>query len=180
MNFTPFPGIKTDRLLLRKTEESDVEEMLFLRSDKIVNKYIERAEEDKTKTNADALKFIRMITGDIENNKSITWAISMKGDPKMIGSICLWNFSEDKKVAEVGYSLYPDFFRKGIMSESLIQIINYGFGELKLEKIEAYTHKENESSKRLLEKNDFHLIFGKVDKHNAANLVYVIENECVR
>ena len=42
INFNPFPGITTDRLLLRAVSKSDVKEIFFLRSDEIVMKYIDK------------------------------------------------------------------------------------------------------------------------------------------
>ena len=41
MNITTFPEINTERLILRKIEESDSDVILILRSDKIVNKFID-------------------------------------------------------------------------------------------------------------------------------------------
>ena len=68
----------------------------------------------------------------------------------MIGTISLWKFSEDKKTAEVGYDLNPVFHNKGIMTEALNCVLKYGFTQLQLDKIEAYTHKENQASRKLL------------------------------
>ena len=150
MNFKPFPEITTERLFLRKIEESDCDVILFLRSDKNVTKYIERPESRKTKNKSEALKFIKELDGYIDNNESISWGITLKNNPKLVGTICLWNFSQNNKRAEVGYDLDPEFQRLGIMNEALINIINYGFKKLKLDSIEAFTHKENESSKKLL------------------------------
>ena len=87
----------------------------------------------------------------------------------------MWNFSQDNKKAEVGYDLNPLFQRKGIMSEALKNIIAFGFNELRLNKIEAFTHKENESSKNLLEKNGFILMEQKKDEKNRSNLIFEIE-----
>lgn len=176
MNFTPFPLLKTERLLLRKIKESDSDVILFLRSDKTVNKFIERTENRKTKNKNDALKFIKEITEAIEKNKSISWGITLKDNPQIIGTICLWNFSKDKKNAEVGYDLNPKFQQKGIMNEALKSIINFGFNTLKLNKIEAYTHKHNLSSKNLLEKNKFKFIEDKKDEYNADNIIFELKN----
>lgn len=177
MKFQPFPEIKTERLLLRKIKVSDVDEVLFLRSDKTVTKYIERSENSQTKNKADALKFIQEIISEgFENSKSITWKITLKTNQKMIGSICLWNFSENYKTAEVGYDLNPIFQNKGIMSEALQCVIDYGFKKLKLDAIEAFTHIKNENSKKLLEKNCFKLIDYRKDDNNVANIIYKIQN----
>jgi len=93
----------------------------------------------------------------------------------MIGSICLWNFSKNKKIGEVGYDLSQKFQRKGIMNESLKSILDFGFGKLNLNVIEAFTHRLNESSKKLLVKNGFKLVKDKNDEDNLDNVVYEIK-----
>lgn len=175
MKFQPFPEINTERLLLRKITPLDVNEILFLRSDKTVNEFIKRSENRQTKNKTDALEFIKKITTEIEENKSISWEITLKNKPKMIGSICLWNFSDNKKTAEMGYALNPQFQNQGIMSEALKSVINYGFSKLNLHKIEAFTHCKNEPSKRLLEKNGFTFIDHRKDEGNASNIIFEIE-----
>ena len=176
MKFKSFPEIKTKRLFLRKIEESDCNVILFLRSDETVNKFIERPENRKTKNKTEAIKFIKEINEAYLKNKSIAWGITLKNDPKIIGTICLWNFSQNNKTAEVGYDLDPKFHKKGIMSEALKMIVDFGFIELKLDKIEAFTHKENENSIRLLKKIGFHFIENRKDVDNEFNIVFELEN----
>ena len=178
MKFKPFPEIKTERLFLRKIESSDSDVMLFLRSDETVTKFIERPENRKTKNISDALKFIKELDEYLETNKSISWGITLKNDSKIIGTICLWNFSQDNKIAEVGYDLDPRFQKKGIMNETLKVIIDYGFKELNLDKIEAFTHYENENSKKLLENNGFEFIKKRKDLDNKSNIIYELKNAC--
>ena len=170
MTFQPFPVLTTERLILRELKESDHQLVLFLRSDKTVNAFIERPEDRKTKTTEDAIRFIKEINGYAKNNTSIAWGITLKEQPNIVGTICLWNFSEDQKTVEVGYDLYPQFQGMGIMSEALKCVVDYGFKKLELEKIEAYTHRGNEASKRLLEKNNFTLVPDKND--NEFNIVF--------
>jgi len=172
MNFNPFPELHTERLLLRRIQKSDAASILFLRSDETVNKYIRRKESDKTKNLDDAINFIIKIDKGLTDNSFISWGICLKNNDKIIGSICLWNFSADRKEAEMGYDLSPSFQRQGIMTEAMKKVVEYGFQELALDKIEAYTHKENEGSKRLLEKNQFMLVPEKKDAHNEANLIF--------
>jgi len=176
MKFKSFPEIKTERLFLRKIEEFDYDVILFLRSDETVTKFIKRPENRKTKNKADAIKFIKEINDAFEKNKSFSWGITLINDSKIIGTICLWNFSQNSKTAEVGYDLDPKFQRKGIMSEALKMIIDFGFKELKLDKIEAFTHKENESSKILLKKNGFYFIEDRKDLDNESNIIFELEN----
>lgn len=172
MNFIPFPELKTDRLLLRRIQKSDAEIILFLRSNETVNKYIYRKESDKTKSLADALDFISKIDSGIKDHSFISWGMSLSDQNKIIGTICLWNFSADQKEAELGYDLSPSFQGQGFMTEALKKVVYYGFQVLALDKIVAYTHRDNESSKRLLEKNQFILAPEKKDAHNEANMIF--------
>jgi ribosomal-protein-alanine N-acetyltransferase len=174
MNIKTFPELKTERLFLRKIEEPDSDVILFLRSDKTINKFIERPEHRQTKTRADAIKQIKTINEESQNNTSISWGITLKDNPKIIGTICLWNFSKDNKTAEVGYNLIPTFQSKGIMNEALKSVVNFGFIELSLDTIEAFTHIENESSKKLLEKNGFHFVENRKDDDNLSNMIFEI------
>lgn len=176
MNLTPFPEITTEKLLLRKISNIDAESILFLRSDKIVNQFIQRPPERQINTLDKALAHINKLNIQTENNQSITWGISLKDSTTVIGSICLWNFSNNNTVAEVGYDLHPDYHGKGIMSESLNSVIQFGFEKLQFQKIEAYTHLKNESSKMLLERNGFNLVENKFDEDNTSNIIFEIIN----
>ena len=169
MNQNIFPEIKTERLLLRRLRTSDWEMIAYLRSDKEINKYIKRSSaESKEK----ALEFISKTNSGIEKQYLLYWIITKKNNDQMIGSICLWNFSKDRKIAEVGYDLSPKFQGKGIMDESLKSILDFGFKNLQLDLIEAYTHRENEPSKKLLERNGFKLVVNKKDQYNPDNIIY--------
>ncbi|WP_420572839.1 GNAT family N-acetyltransferase [Kordia sp.] len=173
MNTNTFPEIQTERLLLRRLQVSDWEVVSYIRSDKKMNEFIKRPIDPSKEA---ALKFITRINNNIDTNTVYHWVITKQNDPKMIGSICLWNFSEDKKTAEVGYDLSTAFQGKGIMNETLKTILEFGFHTLQLDTIEAYTDRRNESSKRLLEKNQFSIVLGKKDSDNEDNIVYEIKN----
>ncbi len=168
-----FSEIRTERLTLRKLKNSDWESISYLRSDKIVNEFVTRP---SAESKDEALEFIAKICNGIENRNMLYWAIAEKGNDQMIGSICLWNFSKDGRTAEVGYDLSPKFQGKGIMSESLKFILEFGFETLDLNLIEAYTSGQNERSKKLLERNHFVIVVGKNDDHNQNNLIYGIGN----
>lgn len=173
MSFHPFPELSTNRLRLRRTLGSDAEAVFFLRSDPAVNALVKRP---MPQTLADAAEFIRLRQLDIANEKLLYWSICLKDDPQMIGSICLWNFSEDKKQAEVGYDLHTDFHQQGIMHEAMQAVLDYGFGPQKLAVIEAYTQNDNIGSQKLLLKNGFVLQAERKDEDNPKNLIFVIQH----
>ena len=171
-NHFKYPIIETDRLTLRFLEVHDWEAILFLRSDEIVNALIERP---LTYTKEEAIAFIDKIQKGSKKKDHYYWPIALKQNNIMIGSICLWNFSEDRKIAEVGYDLRPDYHKKGIMNEAMISVLKFGFHNLELEEIEAYTHKDNTSSKNLLTRNGFKLIENKTDSDNKNNVIYSLK-----
>jgi ribosomal-protein-alanine N-acetyltransferase len=151
-NFTPFPVLNTERLTLRQLISSDDKEIFALRSDDNVNKYLGRK---PGKSIDDAKHFIQTINENIQRNDSIYWAITLNGTDKLIGTICLFDFSNDNLKAEIGYELLPDFQGKGIMQEAASKVIKFGIQYIGLNSIEAYTHSKNEKSTRLLEKLNF-------------------------
>lgn len=151
-NFKPFPVLKTERLILRQLVSSDANEIFALRSDRNVNKYLNRI---PSKSIDDAKTFIQTINENIQRNDSIYWAITLSNTDKLIGTICLFDFSDDNLKAEIGYELLPDFQGKGIMQEAISKVIDFGIQHIGLNSIEAYTHSENQSSTRLLEKFNF-------------------------
>ena len=118
-----FTELETDRLLLTRLKTSDWKMISFLRSDQEVNKFVKRS---SAATQEEALTFIQKINHSIDHQHSYYWKIAERNNDQMIGSICLWNFSEDEKSAEIGYDLSPDYQGKGIMNESLSRIIEFG------------------------------------------------------
>ena len=176
MHKNNFLEITTERLFLRRLKQSDWEMISYLRSDKEVNKFVKRPNADSKEK---ALEFISKTNKGIDDQNLYYWTITEKNSPEMIGSICLWNLSKDRKTAEVGYDLSPKFQGKGIMNESLRSILEFGFKNLNLDFIEAYTQKNNESSKKLLERNGFILIPDKKDEDNHENIIYEIKKQLI-
>ncbi|TCJ14122.1 N-acetyltransferase [Flaviaesturariibacter flavus] len=150
--FTPFPVLKTDRLTLRQLVISDDREIFALRSDEAVNKYLGRK---ASQSIDDVRSFIQAINENIRKNVSIYWAITLNGRDKLVGTICLFDFSGDGSRAEIGYELLPGFQGNGIMQEAISKVIEFGIKDIGLKSIEAYTHRDNQGSVRLLEKSHF-------------------------
>jgi [ribosomal protein S5]-alanine N-acetyltransferase len=152
MNFSPFPQLITERLLLRQLSLNDAEEIFALRSNEIVNKHLGRP---KAQSIDEAKNFINKINAGIESNQSVYWAICLQDQIKLIGTICLWNFSDEENKAEIGYELLPQFHGKGIMQEAFLKVVEFGFQTLQLDRIEAWTTMQNENSIKILERNNF-------------------------
>lgn len=167
-SFDPFPVLQTSRLRLRDFSEEDYAQVFFLRSDKEVNKYIKRVHPKEIE---EAIAFVDKVQSSMKKGENVNWAICKKEDLKMMGSICLWNFSSDHKTAEVGYDLHPDYQNMGYMNEALKAVLQYGFEELLLDHIKAFTHRSNESSKKLLKNNGFVIVPDEKDVDNKDNII---------
>jgi [ribosomal protein S5]-alanine N-acetyltransferase len=164
--------LETERLALKEIHENYAEDILKIRSNEVVNRFVKR---NSPKNNYDALQFILTIKGRTRNNQTFYWGISLKDHLNLIGTICLWNFSEDRKTAEVGYEMLPDYHGKGLMSEALQAVLNYGFNELSLQEILAFTNRFNENSKKLLLRHSFVLEEDRKDEGFPDNLVFSLK-----
>ncbi len=169
LSFEPFPQLTTERLLLRAPQVEDALAVLYLRSDPTINQYVQRS---KPKDLIDAINFLANIKQGWQEANHIYWAIQLKDNPDMIGSICLWHFSDLGDQAEVGYDLSVAYQGQGIMKEALEVVINFGFITLKLTSILAFTHRANQASKRLLERQGFVHLPDRTDPHNEDNIIY--------
>ncbi len=151
-NFTPFPTLTTDRLVLRKITMEDAPELFIQRTDERIMKYIERP---RPASIDDTYAFINLIAEREKNNDLVTWGITLKNDTKLIGTVCFLNIQKENYRSELGYALHPDHWGKGIMNEVLEAVINYGFKEMILHSIEANINPANIGSQKLLEKQGF-------------------------
>ena len=152
INFTPFPILETERLLLRRITENDVNEIFALRSDPETMKYIPRP---LVKSVDEAVEHIAIIDSKIINNEGINWAITFKDSTKLIGIIGHYKIKSEHFRAEIGYMLLPKYNGKGIITEAVKEVVKYGFNEMKLHSIEALIDPDNFKSERVLQKCSF-------------------------
>ena len=151
--FFPFPEIRTARLLLRRLEKTDALEILSMRSDESVMKYIGK---EPLKTLEEAEAWILVVQELLDTNEGITWAISLLDEPAvLIGTMGLWRMIKQHHRAEVGYMLHSAHWNKGIAKEALQAIIKYGFEIINLHSIEAHINPDNIASASILEKTGF-------------------------
>lgn len=151
-NFTSFPVLTTQRLTLRQPGLNDEKEIFTLRSDSEVHKYLDRK---IAETMDDARNFIMKVNQSINNNDALYWAITFSDKNILVGTICLFNFSDEHNKSEIGYELLTNFQGHGIMTEAVEKVIDYAFYTIKVKKIEAFVHNNNLRSIKLLERFSF-------------------------
>lgn len=152
LNFSPFPTIETERLVLRKITDEDLTDYHVLRNDVEAMKYLNKEE---PQTIEFIQNLIQKIDTGIQNNTAINWAISLKEKPTLIGSIGFHYINLDHHRAEIGYMLLPNYWQQGITNEAIKAVIHFGFTLMKLHSIEAHINPENQASRNLLLKNGF-------------------------
>lgn len=165
------PILNTERLSLLPLSPYDGKAIFNLRSNTEVNKYLERSPPTDI---SEVEAFIEKITTGFETSKWYYWSIFSNSE--LIGTICIWNFSNDKTIAELGYELHPKYQGNGFMSEALKTVVQFAFEKLHLKQLDAFTHKKNEVSTRLLLKHSFVQDFSRVDEENANHIIFKLEN----
>jgi [ribosomal protein S5]-alanine N-acetyltransferase len=152
LQFSPFPALETERLLLQQITPGDAAALFEMRSDKDIMKYIDRP---LAQTVDDALALIQVITDALQKNEGITWGIYLKEGSPLLGTLGFWRILKEHYRAEIGYLLHPSLQGKGLMQEAVRKVLHHGFANMQLHSVEANVNPANAASIRLLEKTGF-------------------------
>lgn len=91
----------------------------------------------------------------ITENTMIAWQIERKNDHSPCGQIGFYRNDKENHRGEVGYMIAPSCAGKGICSEALTAVLDYGFNEIKFHSIEGNVNPGNSTSIHILEKHGF-------------------------
>ena len=152
VEFTEFPVLQTERLILRDLEPQDAADVLVFRGDPYVQRYNSRPLKDLS----EALDFIQEHDAMYLRQDGILWGVTLKGPGRVIGSVGFGQWSYSNR-AMLGYDLAHEYWGRGIASEAVREIIRFGFGPMRLNRIEAATIEDNHESRRLLDRLGFTL-----------------------
>ncbi|SFO63421.1 GNAT family N-acetyltransferase [Amycolatopsis rubida] len=155
--------LETDRLLLRRFAEADVENLVRLDSDPRVMRFL--AGEPTPRAEIEQ-KVLPEILGDYERGPAGRWAAVEKTTGEFIGWISLQP-PEDGSTAELelGYRLLAKAWGRGYATEGARAAIHKGFTELGTRRVWAQTMAVNTPSRRVLARSGltylrtFHLHF---------------------
>lgn len=152
LNFKPFPIIETERLVLREITKKDADRFFLLRSNKDAMRYIDKPLAESV----DEIKsFIKYIEQKRKDNEAISWGVTLKDKGELIGTISYHSIQKENYRAELGYMLLPEYWHKGLISEAIPKVIDYGFNNMKLHSIEANINPDHNVSRKVLEKFKF-------------------------
>lgn len=138
--------LETERLIIRKFDERDIDAVFAIRSDTGMMRFI-REPQDREETAA----WIKLISSHWNDAKIGFCAVIKKGSNEFLGWCGLWRLKETGET-EVGYAIAKKFQGKGYAREAAEAFLIYGFDVLNLKKIVAVARPENTASRRVMEK----------------------------
>jgi ribosomal-protein-alanine N-acetyltransferase len=146
-----FPIIRTNRYLLRQFAETDLENVFTGLSHPDVIKYY-----GVNFTSLEATKKQMKWFAELENNGAgIWWAVCSPDNTIFYGAGGLYYVNKEHKKAEIGFWLLPDYWKNGMMTEIIPVIVNYGFDQMGLHRIEGFVESGNFNCKNAMAKLNF-------------------------
>ncbi len=147
--YTKIPTLHTARLALRQMHPIDAEDMYEYACREDVTKYLLWSPHPSLPYTRDYLRCVsrRYAAGDFYD-----WAIIEQESRKMIGTCGFAKIDFENHSAEIGYVLNPDFHKNGYAHEAATRVMEFGFSELELHRIEARFMEGNEPSLRVMQK----------------------------
>ncbi|MBE7179350.1 MAG: GNAT family N-acetyltransferase [Mucilaginibacter polytrichastri] len=153
MDLHPFPTIETRRLCLRQINIDDAWEIYRIYNNERALEFIERS---KLEAEESALEIIEKHRREREKGRSLYWGLSFNEQPeKMIGAIGFCNISKTHARAEIRYVLHPENHGKKLMNEAFQAVLQHGFSEMHLHRIESWINQNNKAAIALLRKQGF-------------------------
>ena len=137
---------ETERLILRKMDERDAAAVFAMRNDADIMRFIREPQQRQETDN-----WIKLISSRWQTEKIGLGAVIEKSSEKFIGWCGLWRLIETGET-EIGYAIDKNFWGRGYATEASARYLQYGFGELKLDKIVAVARSENAASLRVMER----------------------------
>lgn len=151
----PFPVLETERLVLREITLEDASFWLRNFSDPEVVELT--AFEPPVDLDAAKDEITQYAIRLFEQGAGFRWGITVRPSRELIGTLGYHGWvREGGSRARVGYELMREYRRRGIMTEAMRAILAYGFGSMKLNRVEVLTDPTNVRSIRLLERLGFH------------------------
>jgi [ribosomal protein S5]-alanine N-acetyltransferase len=151
-SFDPFPVLETPRLVLRELVIEDAEAVFRNSSDPQVARFLGRDPDASLEV---SLKRVQSCVDALKEHTGIRWAITLRGDPTLLGTVGFWKWNKPSFYAEIGYELGPAHWNKGYMTEAVRAALAFGFEHMDLNRVEANTDPDNLASRRVVEKLGF-------------------------
>jgi ribosomal-protein-alanine N-acetyltransferase len=147
--FSHMPRLTTSRLILRPMHVTDAYDMYEYACREDLTEYLLWSPHPSVDYTRDYLAYIQ---SRYSKGEFYDWAITLKDTGKMIGTVGFTKIDCPHNSAEIGYVLNPDYHGVGLGSEAAAEILRFGFGELRLHRIEARFMQGNDASLAVMKK----------------------------
>ncbi|WP_050614717.1 GNAT family N-acetyltransferase [Bacillus testis] len=147
--YSQLPELETERLLLRKLTAADTNDMYEYTSNENVSAYVTW---DRHQSPADTDRFIQFVLNQYRGQKIAPWGIEYKQDKKLIGTIDFVKWNPAHYTAEIGYAISQRYWGQGITTEAAQAVIEFGFTNMRLQRIQARCLSENIGSEKVMVK----------------------------
>ncbi len=139
--------IETERLALRYLRPEDLDDFHALTSDPEINRYMD---DGQPLSREMTLRWIEVSLANYEARGYGCFAVTMRGEDRMIGFAGFARPGDRPGVTEIIYALPKPLWGQGYATEIARGLIRFGFERGGLERIEATVDPANEPSKRVL------------------------------
>ena len=148
INHTGTVPLETDRLVLRRTVKSDIDEFFFIQPNPNIRRYL------GTNRLGDDLEKNRKYFNEEKYNELnyYRWTIVRKEDNKILGCIYLNIHDEKARTAGIDYWIREDAWGNGYTTEASRKILNFAFDTLNINRIESCGGKDNPGTYKVMEK----------------------------
>jgi len=146
--------LNTTRLLLRPLNEHDASALFGIFSDPRVTRYLARGAWPSI---SDAHERIARDIEAMGSGKYLCLGVVRRADQALVGECSLFNWLPQSRRAELGYALGHEAWGHGYINEALQALLEHGFSEMALNRVEADIDPRNLASAKTLE----HLGFQK-------------------
>ncbi|MDF2986172.1 MAG: acetyltransferase family [Eubacterium sp.] len=151
--YAQFPNIVTDKVILRKIEDTDIDGLFEIYSNKNVFTYIP----GDIKKNKDTVKnMIGHFERDFNKRKIIYLGIFLPEEPnKIVGVAEMFEYDDKVNRITIGYRISERHWGKGIATQTVKAMVQYLFTTAGINRIQAFVMPENKKSQEVLHKNNF-------------------------
>ncbi len=132
--------------------EKDLEPNFQIHTDPEIMKYYGILPYDSLEKSKEHLDWLAKLHRE---EVGLRWIITYKDEDECIGDVGFYDYEKKHSRAEIGYILGKEHWGKGIMTEAIKAALDYGFNEIKLNRVQALIDPRNEASKRVAEKHGF-------------------------
>ena len=145
------PRIETERLILRRYRESDLDAIYEIISDKRLSTYIKFP----SLTKEQELDCIRRWIADADESKYERWVIERKIDGVVVGNIDVNTVVKKHNYCNVGYTIRYAYWGNGYAAEALSAVSDHLLSDGGYYLVECSCNELNTQSSRVMEKAGF-------------------------